>query len=408
MTRRWVWQAGIAAVVVGLVAGVALASMTAEVSAIPPPGKGKKSETAVTITKYHTPEADGLFTSIAIGSDGLPIVSFHDDSTESLKVAHCEDISCTQATISTIDTLVGDGNLGAYTSIAIGQDGLALITYHSQDAADGKVLKAAHCSDLACTAATISIVDATNDSGFWTSVAIGADGLPLISYKMDGGDALRVAHCNDVLCQAATVSIIDVTVSPVGVASTSIAIGGDGLGLISYVRGSSVLAVAHCDDALCSTASVTLPGGNASEGTSIAIGSDGLGLIVYAGVGGGPRVRHCDDPACSTSSEELSQTAGAFGDGSFPSISIGPDGLGFISYRWGAGPPADGKGGLLAIAHCEDVTCSDVIQNFADSEFETGGYTSVAFGTDGLPVISYWDKFRQDLKIAHCSRLLCE
>jgi len=46
----------------------------------------------------------GLYTSIAIGSDHLPVISYYDDTARALKVAHCEDQTCTSpATITVVD-----------------------------------------------------------------------------------------------------------------------------------------------------------------------------------------------------------------------------------------------------------------------------------------------------------------
>ena len=48
---------------------------------------------------------------------------------------------------------------------------------------------------------TRTVLD-NNFSGRYSSVAIGADGLPLICY--DGWYRLRVAHCDDLACTSAT------------------------------------------------------------------------------------------------------------------------------------------------------------------------------------------------------------
>ena len=58
-------------------------------------------------------------------------------------------------------------------------------------------LSLAHCSNVACTGATLTTLDTV---GQYTSVTIGADGLPLISYFGSDEDDLKVAHCTNPFC----------------------------------------------------------------------------------------------------------------------------------------------------------------------------------------------------------------
>ena len=86
----------------------------------------------------------------------------------------------------------GSGDAGQYTSVAIGADGLGLLSYY--DATNGD-LKVAHCSNQACNSATISSLDRRGDVGQYTSIAIGSDDLGLISYYDTTNGDLKVAHC---------------------------------------------------------------------------------------------------------------------------------------------------------------------------------------------------------------------
>jgi len=83
--------------------------------------------------------------SIAIGTDGLGLISYYDFTNLDLKVAHCANTTCSTATLATPDST---GDVGRYTSITIGADGLGLISYW--DGSNGR-LKATHCANLTCT-----------------------------------------------------------------------------------------------------------------------------------------------------------------------------------------------------------------------------------------------------------------
>lgn len=157
----------------------------------------------------------GTSTSIAIGADGWPIISYFDETALSLKVAKCNDPSCAgnNETITTVD------NTGGRSSIAIGKDDLPVISYF--DLANGR-LKAMKCNDVACSGAeeTISVVDDPEDEvGQFNSIVIGGDEMPIIAYYDSSVGALKVANCNDAACsgQDETISTID---GPLGAANS--------------------------------------------------------------------------------------------------------------------------------------------------------------------------------------------
>ena len=81
--------------------------------------------------------------------------------------------------------------------MTIGSDGLGLISYYDDTNYD---LKVAHCSIVNCIAAEITALDTGGDVGEFSSVTIGPDGLGLISYLDDTNNDLRVAHCENIFC----------------------------------------------------------------------------------------------------------------------------------------------------------------------------------------------------------------
>lgn len=67
----------------------------------------------------------------------------------------------------------------------------------------------AHCTDTTCTSATTVTLDSVGDVGYYTSIAIGADGLGLISYYDNTNHELKVAHCVNAACSSATTATLD-------------------------------------------------------------------------------------------------------------------------------------------------------------------------------------------------------
>jgi hypothetical protein len=184
------------------------------------------------------------YASLTVGADGLPLLSYLDNANVDLKVAHCADDLCAGVTTTTLDST---GSVGLYTSLTIGSDGLGLISYRS--VASG--LKVAHCADVACSTAATQTVDAGIE-GEYSAITLGVDGLGVISYYDGAGGRqdLKVAHCLDVTCDAATSVPVD-TPGNVGW-STSITVGADGLPFVSYrdVDGGQVKGL-HCPNVFC-------------------------------------------------------------------------------------------------------------------------------------------------------------
>jgi hypothetical protein len=94
----------------------------------------------------------------------------------------------------------------AYSSLAIGAGELPLVS--CLDNANGD-LQVAHCADLACASPSTTAFDTANNAGYYTSSTIGADGLGLVSYRDASAGSLKVAHCDNAACTSATLSTVD-------------------------------------------------------------------------------------------------------------------------------------------------------------------------------------------------------
>jgi predicted regulator of Ras-like GTPase activity (Roadblock/LC7/MglB family) len=254
----------------------------------------------VTITTLDSAGIVGQYTSIAIGADGLPIVSYYDVTNGRLRTAKCSNAACTASVNRTVDAAA---DVGQYTSIAIGTDGFPVIAYHDVTNRD---LKVAKCLNAVCTAGvTITTVDSAGDVGRYASLAIGTDGFPVIGYYDSTNSDLKVAKCVNAACTgSSTITIVDSTGS-VGFYA-SMAIGTDGLPVISYVQGTvtnATVRAAKCANAACTGSATISPVASFDSsvdivGTSIAIGAEGFPVISFGDLGSGLRVAKCTNTAC--------------------------------------------------------------------------------------------------------------
>ena len=359
----------------------------------PPGGFALLNLGRATLAK-NTVSAGGAHSSTVSGSDGYPLVAVFDGANNRLVVVHCTDPTCSSPTSTPVDS--STPNMGRYPSVTIGSDGLGIISY-----LDGTnhYLRVAHCLNVACSSfQKNTVVSSGTVADDQTSITVGTDGLALISY-VDNGN-LRVAHCADVACATVTSNAIGATT----VAYSSIAVGADGLPLISYLDNSSGdLRIAHCSDALCagltSTAFDTVD--NTGYYTSLTIGSDGLGLVSYRDASASSlKVAHCDNLACTSAT--ISTVDGTGIEGEYSAITLGIDGLGVISYYDGGGATQD-----LKVAHCANVACTGSSFVTVDSAGTVGWNTSITIGSDGLPFVSYRDVSGDRVKGLHCPNVFC-
>jgi hypothetical protein len=291
------------------------------------------------------PGGVGTDTSLAIGADGLPIASYKDATNFDLKILHCGNVTCTSGNQATsVDT--GPANVGTDSSLAIGADGLPVVSYADVTNGDLKVL---HCGNAACTAGNSTTVADPGPVGADTdtSIAVGVDGLPLVSYfDLDDGN-LMILHCGNATCTSGNTFAIPDSDGWVGDFS-SLAIGTDGFPVVSYRDGTNGdLKVLHCGDETCAIGNDLTPVDTTADplgyDTSIAIGGDGFPVVSYFdGSGNDLKLVRCGNAACTSGNEAV--TLDAPGNvGRHTSIALGADGLPVVSYH-------DVSGGDLKLA----------------------------------------------------------
>ena len=239
--------------------------------------------------------------------------------------------------------------MGQFSSLALGADGFARISYYSISSGD---LKFVRCTNADCSAKNITSVDTANDVGKYTSLAIGADGFARISYINETSDDLKFAQCTDADCTTKNITSVD-TASALN-QNTAIALDASGFAFISYYDDANPnrdLKFAQCTNADCSTKNIT----------SVDTGGD---------------------------------------VGKYSSIKIGADGFARISYY-------DGSNGSVKLARCTNASCSANSIATVDTVNDTGHYTSLALGADTFPRISYYNNTSGDLKFAKCADADC-
>lgn len=348
------------------------------------------------ITVVDNAAGAGYDNSITIGADGFPVISYHQAPAGVLRVAKCINAACTGSSI--ITTVDSTGAVGRGSSITIGADDLPVISYY--DLTNQK-LKVAKCVNAACTgSSTLSTIGAGyatangNDPAS-TSITVASDGLPVISYRATSLNSNNgaVAKCADAACSSASI-VLSGSTSPI----SAISIGGDGLPV--FTASGDVNAVGNnarvykCVSANC-TGPTASPFLNLATVNSLT-GIDGFptGVGTTAVIPPEVRVFKCSDAACTTTPASTSvfvMTMPPSGPGQFSGVrqqilgyAIGADGAPVMSFR----NYGDGR---LYVARCASASCASLAGSafVVDAATSILSYQSMAIGTDGNPVISY-------------------
>ncbi len=243
---------------------------------------------------------------IAIGSDGLPVIAYNNASGDDINVLKCGNAACSAGnTEVNVDTT---GNIGNAVHMAIAPDGLPIISYHDEGLRSLRVVK---CGNINCSASntitTLSASGTQTDGASFSSIAIGSDGLPIIAYVNDTTESLILIKCGNAACSTGNTNV---TVDGIGNMGgnigrhNSIAIGIDGLPLISYYNNSNgTLKVVKCGNLNCSSGNIITTvdaENNTGRFTSIVVDSDGLPIISYYDAARGRmKVLKCANTACS-------------------------------------------------------------------------------------------------------------
>jgi hypothetical protein len=207
--------------------------------------------------------------SLALDAAGYPVVSFYSSATHSLALLHCGDVNCTAG--GSVVTLDSSG--GRYSSLALSGAGNPVIAYF--DVADAR-LRVMHCGNPNCTAGdVIAQPEAINTDSI--SLQLDELGYPVVAYHDQGNQTLKVLHCRNADCTALGNPIY--APDPLGNASNdvglfaSLALDAQGYPVVAYkYNNAAQLRVLHCGNQTCGPKkSVATPGDANCDGAVNAI-----------------------------------------------------------------------------------------------------------------------------------------
>ncbi len=348
----------------------------------------------------------GSYATMVMGANGLPVIAHYDRTNGDVLVSACNDQQCGTTANSILDSASVVMDIGFDISGTIASNGFPLFTYNNWT---NHTLRAFACTNATCSAGSgieLTPPSAGIENDF-TSVALGSDGFPVISYR-DGG-VLRIFHCTSADCGAAsgTPAGSSTAVNPITTGTlegTSIAIGTDGFPIVAFIENGNpeYLWVYHCSNVDCTSGTtrkldtMTIASGATTSGppVKVMIGSDGMPEIAYADMlNNDVRFYHCNNVACSSGTSRVLASTGTLGW--YMSAAVGVDGLPAIAYT-------DAKTNSdLVFYRCRDVACTSGFATAIDTAGDTGYDQSMVVGADGRPLIAYQDFSNTALRTAN-------
>jgi hypothetical protein len=380
------------------------------------PGEARAYYTWTVVTVESGADA-GNYSSIAVGPNGDPMVSYLDWPSGDLKFATCDMVAtgCDAPGDWTTKVIVdSDGNVGHYTSIAVDPNGDPMISY--QDATNYN-LKFARC-DMSATGGcdetsdwtpSIVTVDSAELVGYYTSIAVDGNGDPMISYT-DSGDPLsnvRFATCDmDTGCDLQGEWTIAPVESGTIVGYTSIAVDPSDNPMISYYRNDELKFVrcdmeTGCDQAMDWIGNIVVvdSAGDVGAFSSIAVDANGDPMISYEDTDNWDvKFARCDMSAtgnCDETSDwtpNITTVESIVIAGGPTSIAVNARGDPLIGY--GRQPPSADPEVVFAKCDLSGTGCDQEIDWWLRSVVATlpsgpAGWGSIAAMPNGDPIISY-------------------
>ena len=296
-------------------------------------------------------------------------------------------------------------DVGAFASLALDANGNPVVSYYDSTNADLKIL---HCGDPSCSSGnTITSPDTVDGVGQFASLALDASGNPVVSYFDSTNGDLKLLHCGDPACSSGNTITAPDTAGVVG-HFTSLALDGDGFPVVSY--GLFSVKVLRCGNANCTsgnsivTADVTCCAG---VDKSLALDPSGNAVVTYTDVkDDNLKLLHCQNPTCSARIIAILDKPGDVGRGT--SLALDASGNLVVSYL-------DATNGDLKVLRCNNGFCNGGVITITTPDAagtlpvtgQVGPGTSLALDANSNPVVSYRSLTNGDLKILHCGDLTC-
>ena len=309
-------------------------------------------------------------------------------------------LSCELLPVSFDRVLDSTNDVGSSVSIALRADGRPVIAHHNNTFG---TLRLYSCLDAACVTGTSRTLDsAGTDVGEDTTVAIRPNGFPVVVYRDVAAKTLKLYDCANDTCSTGVARILDDTVV-VPERTTSMVLRADGRPFIAYFDFTNFRLRAYdCANVSCSSGVVrTLSSTLYAYGTAVQIRADGRPMIALGGNANAlapVRLFDCVDVGCSAATAQVQGLLTGTGP---PALLIRSNGRPLIA--------TTGQLNDLAVFDCADAICSSNTQTSLTTGL-TSDTIDMKLRSNGFPLIAYGDILavgQSDLRLFDCANSSC-
>jgi hypothetical protein len=184
---------------------------------------------------------------LGVGGDGFPVIASF--SGTDMILTHCSDLTCSVTTQVTLASLIGTH---AELSMKIGANGFPAIAYYDSTDDDLVFIR---CADATCSSNSVTVLDSVGNVGSATSLAIDSLGRPSIAYKDSTNNTLKFVRCLNSTCTSTSAATV-VLAGATSLNSSDVTYTAEGDAVISYIQ-SNALSYLTCLDFSCSTSETT-------------------------------------------------------------------------------------------------------------------------------------------------------
>ena len=336
----------------------------------------------VVASKYQGGEV-----SMVLDANSRPVISYPSTSGD-LMLVHCGNTTCSSGnSVQKVET--GNGS-GRSNSLVLDSSGRPVISYN-KGSFETATLNLVRCGNANCSSGnTFAILDTSYPAPQQSSLVLNSAGNPVVSLEVASVE-FRVLRCGDAICSTKNLS----PYLELAIGKTSLALDAEGNPVIGYAfNGTSAdpkpsLKLVHCGNANCSgiNSTGTVDGGaTVPQAPSLVLDSAGRPVMAYyEAINKDLKLAYCGNANCSNGNF-IKAVESAGNVGNTPSLKLTASGKPVIAH-------GDATNGTLKLMQCGDVYCSDGSINVSQTLDRVGaGYAtkpSLALDASGNSVIAY-------------------